>query len=74
VWPYLVCPRGEWGDAIVVQEEWSNRSAKQESTHFRCESTPLAPASGRNNNTNSDLVEEKSRRQDRRDGGSETVA
>jgi hypothetical protein len=27
-------PAGKWGDAIVVQEEWSNRSAKQESTHF----------------------------------------
>jgi len=30
-------PAGRWGDAIVVQEEWSKRSAKQKRAHFRCE-------------------------------------
>jgi hypothetical protein len=25
----LCCPRGEWGDANAVQEQWSMRSAKQ---------------------------------------------
>jgi hypothetical protein len=68
------CPRGEWGDAIVVQEEWSNRSAKGESARFRCEQTLLAPANGRNDNTNGDLVEGKSRRQDGRAIGIEIVA
>ncbi len=28
--PDLTCPRGEWGDANAVREQWSKRSAKRD--------------------------------------------
>jgi hypothetical protein len=53
----------------VEQPECQARNAR-----FRCEQTLLALANGRNDNTNSDLVEEKSRRQDGRRIPIEAVA
>jgi len=56
----LFCPRGEWGEANAVREQWSKPSAKRDHDTGDAEIHPYGTAIGRNDSTNRNLHEKNS--------------